>query len=99
MEPSAVPADNVEAVVAAVAAASVANACSDRHSRNLRTKHFVLEAVSEVAEYSTAGCKRQGLLQLTAVELGDAQRLQTSRQNSRGVLLEEGQEEEVVGEG
>lgn len=96
VEPSVVLAGNVAVVVAAVAVAFVANACSDRHSRSLRTMHFVPEEVSEVGGCSIAGCKRRGLLQLTAAGLGDGQQLQTSTQSSPEDLLEEDREEEVV---
>lgn len=100
VEPSVVPAGNAAAVVAAVAVAFVANACSGRHNRSLRTMHFVLEVVSEsgAAECSIVGCKRRLWLQLKVAELGAGQQLQSNTQNSPGVVLqEEGQEEEAAG--
>lgn len=98
VEPSVVPADSAAAVVAAVVAAFVANACSDRHNRSSRTMHFVLEEVSGVAGCSIGDCKRRPRLLLRAAELGAGQQLRSNTQSSREVvLLEEGQEEEVVG--
>lgn len=98
VEPSVVPADNAAAVVAVVAVAFVANACSDRHNHSLRTMHFVPEVVSGVEECSIVGCKRRLRLHLRVAEPGAGQLPQSNTQSSPGVvLLEEVQEEEVVG--
>lgn len=92
--PSAVLAGNVAVVVAAAAVAFAANACSDHHSRSLRTMHFVLGEVSEVGGCSIGDCKRRVRLRWTVV--GDGQRLRTSMQSNPGGQLEEDREEEVV---
>jgi len=98
VEPSVVLAGNAGAVVAAVAVVFVANASSDRRNHSLHTMHFVLEAVSGVAECSIVGCKQRARLQSMAAELGVGQLLQPNTQSSPGVvLLGEGREEEVVG--
>jgi hypothetical protein len=97
VEPSVVLSGSVAVVVAAAAAAFVANASSDRHNRSWRRVHFVLEMVAGVAERSIGDCKRRGL-RSRAAELGVGQPLQSSTQSSPGVvLLEEGQGEGAAG--
>lgn len=94
-EPLVAPAGNVEAVAGA-AVAFAANASSDRHNRNLHTRHFVPGVASEVVGRSIVDCKRRGRPRLTFAGPGDGQQRQTSTQRNPVALQGEDREEEVA---